>query len=130
MCQDTLCRACVFASSRICRARSAFRCIRGTKRRCTFFLLRLDQYGFHKKHVETHYAELVFLHLMGSAGHIVHTSASGMQNVDALFSILGWAKCSFHINMAGLITTKLCVLHQVGSAVHVAQNVDALFFVL
>jgi hypothetical protein len=35
----------------------------------------LDRYGFHKKHTGTHYAKLVFLHLVGYAGHIMHSSA-------------------------------------------------------
>jgi hypothetical protein len=37
-----------------------------------FSMLRSDQYGFDKKHVWTHYDELVFLHLVGSMGHVVH----------------------------------------------------------
>jgi hypothetical protein len=37
-----------------------------------FYMLRWDRYGFDKKHVRTHYAELVFLHLVGSVGHAVH----------------------------------------------------------
>jgi hypothetical protein len=35
-------------------------------------MLRWDQNGFHKKQAVTRYAELVFLHLVGSAGHVEH----------------------------------------------------------
>jgi hypothetical protein len=43
--------------------------------------------SFHKKRVRTCYVEHVFLRPVGSVGHIVHSSASGAQNVDTLFSI-------------------------------------------
>jgi hypothetical protein len=39
-------------------------------------MLRWDRYGFDKKHIGARYAKLVFLHAMGSAGHIVHSDAS------------------------------------------------------
>jgi hypothetical protein len=42
-----------------------------------FFVLRWDCYGFNKKRVGTTYAEVVFLHLVGSVGHVVHSAASG-----------------------------------------------------
>jgi hypothetical protein len=42
-----------------------------------FFMLGLDRYAFDKKCVGTRYAELVFLHPMGSTGHVVHFVASG-----------------------------------------------------
>jgi hypothetical protein len=53
-----------------------------------FFILGWDWYGFHKKCAGTHYAELVFLHLVGSVGHIVYFGASGVQNIDTLFFML------------------------------------------
>jgi hypothetical protein len=37
-----------------------------------FFMLEWDRYGFGKKCAGTHYAKLVFLHLVGSMGHVEH----------------------------------------------------------
>jgi hypothetical protein len=42
-----------------------------------FFILRWDGYGFDKKCTRTCYAKLVFLHSIGSVGHVVHSSAFG-----------------------------------------------------
>jgi hypothetical protein len=60
----------------------------GFKTSALFFMLVWDRYGFHKKRVGTPYAELVFLHLMGYTGHVVHCSAPNMRNVDTLFFML------------------------------------------
>jgi hypothetical protein len=38
-----------------------------------FFMLGWYQYGFDKRHVRTCYTKLVFLHPMGSVGHVVHS---------------------------------------------------------
>jgi hypothetical protein len=61
----------------IFRSRSAFCCVQGVKRRHTIFHARVDQYGFNKKLTGKHYAELVFLHSLGSAGHVLHSGTSG-----------------------------------------------------
>jgi hypothetical protein len=50
-----------------------------------FFMLAWDWYGFHKKRIRTCYTEFVFLHLVGSAGHVLHSCAFGVPNVEALF---------------------------------------------
>jgi hypothetical protein len=42
-----------------------------------FFMLGWAWCCFHKKSAETYYAELLFLHPVGSAGHVVHSDASG-----------------------------------------------------
>jgi hypothetical protein len=36
-----------------------------------------------------HYVELVFLHPVGSTGHVVHSGSYGVSNVDALFFMRG-----------------------------------------
>jgi hypothetical protein len=43
-----------------------------------FFMLGWDWYRIYKTRSGTRYAELVLLHSMGSAGHIVHSGASGV----------------------------------------------------
>jgi hypothetical protein len=42
-----------------------------------FFIFRWARCIFHKKHVGTRYAKLVFLHIVGSGGHVVHSGVSG-----------------------------------------------------
>jgi hypothetical protein len=60
-----------------------------------FFMLVWGWYGFHEKRTGTRYTEIVFLHPMGSAGHIVHSGASGVQIVDTLFFMLRWDRYVF-----------------------------------
>jgi hypothetical protein len=55
-------------------------------------MLGWDQYGFNKIGVGTHYAEHVFLHPMGYVVHVVHSGASEVRNVDALFFLLRWER--------------------------------------
>jgi hypothetical protein len=82
-------------------------------------MLGWDWYGFNKKHTGTHYTELLFLHLVGSAGHIVHSSVSRASNVDALFFMLGWDRNGFDKMHARTYYADLVFLHLVGFAGHV-----------
>jgi hypothetical protein len=53
------------------------------------FMLGWAECGFHKKRTGARYAELMFLHPVGSAGHVVHSGRSVARNVDAIFFMLG-----------------------------------------
>jgi hypothetical protein len=72
--------------------------------------------GFYKKLTGTRYGELVFLHLVGSVGYILHSDAFETCNVDTLFFMLGWARQSFLKNHVGVRYAELVILHPVGSA--------------
>jgi hypothetical protein len=74
-----------------------------------------------KKRIRTHYAELVFLHLVGSVGHIVHCSVSGVRNTDALFVMLGWDQYGFDKKHIRTRYAKLVFLHPVGSTGHLVH---------
>jgi hypothetical protein len=79
-------QTCVFASGGICVTRSGFRSVQGAKHRCSIFHALVGRYRFYKMSVGTRYAEHVFLHPVGYAGHVVHFGASGELNGHALFS--------------------------------------------
>jgi hypothetical protein len=72
--------------------------------------------------VGTRYAKLQFLHPMGSVGPVVHSGASGVRNVEALFFMLGLDRYAFDKKRVGTRYTKLVFLHPVGSACHVVHS--------
>jgi hypothetical protein len=75
--RDTLRQTCVFAYGGIYVSYSALQCARATKCQCTIFHARVRLVWISQKSVGTHYAELVFLHLVGSAADFVHSDAFG-----------------------------------------------------
>jgi hypothetical protein len=78
--------------------------------------------GFHKKYVGTCYAELMFLHLVGPAGRIVHSIASVLQKINLIFFMLRWVRCGFHKKYVGTRYAEHVVLHPVGPAHHMVHS--------
>jgi hypothetical protein len=82
-------------------------------------------------------ANFCFLHPEGSAGNKVHSGASGAQNVDTLFFLLGWDQYKFEKTYVRTRYAELLFLHPVGSTGHVVpfsasgeRIIDILFFKL
>jgi hypothetical protein len=91
------------------------------KHRHTIFYARVGPMRFPQKiGQDMWYAKLVFLHLVGSAGHSVHFGAPRAQNVDALFFMLGWDQYEFDKQRAKTCYAKGVILHSVGSVGYVA----------
>jgi hypothetical protein len=87
-----------------------------------FLMLGWDRYKFHKKHIGARYVEFVFLHPVGYAGHVLHSSVSKARNIDALFFMVGWARCGFHKMQAGTCYIELVFLHLVRYACHIVHS--------
>jgi hypothetical protein len=110
--RDTLRRTCVFASGRIYRSRSAFRHVQATKQWHTVFHALVGSVWF------PYYAKHVFLHPVGSVGHVPHSGALEPHNVDTLFFMRGWTWCGFHKKRVGTCYTELVFMHPMVSVGH------------
>jgi hypothetical protein len=73
-----------------------------------YFLLGWALSGSHKKRIRTRHAELVFLHLVGSSGDVMHSGTSGMRNIDKLFSCSGGSSAVFIKSTRGHIMPNMC----------------------
>jgi hypothetical protein len=89
MCDRTCCVELVFfVSGVIYRSCIVFGCVQGAKRRHTIFHARVSLLHIPKKQAGTHYAELVFLHLVQSMGYVVCLGASEARNIDTIIFML------------------------------------------
>jgi hypothetical protein len=71
-------------------------------------MLRWDKCWFHKKRAGTRYIELVFLHPVEAARHVVQFGASGVQNMGTLFVMLVWDWYGFDKSRPGYVTRNMC----------------------
>jgi hypothetical protein len=67
-----------------------------------------DRFRLHKKRAKTHYDKLLFLQLVGSAGHVVHSGASRAQLIDVLFSCSGGTGSGSTKSALGHVIMELC----------------------
>jgi hypothetical protein len=87
-----------------------------------FFMLGWDWYGFDRKSAGVCYADLVFMHPLGSVGHIVHSGVFRARNMLALFFMLGWDWYGFNKKRDGALYVEIVFLHLVGSAGHIVHS--------
>jgi hypothetical protein len=73
-----------------------------------FFMLGSARRGFHKERTGIHYAELVFLHLVGYASHIVYSSVSGHKKSMHYFSRSGGPGAIWIKSTPRHVTLNLC----------------------
>jgi hypothetical protein len=73
-------------------------------------MLGWHQHELHKKCTEICYVELVFSHLVECTSHVVHSGASGAQNMNALFSCLGGSSTDSTKSVVGHIMWNVCFL--------------------
>jgi hypothetical protein len=74
-----------------------------------FLMLGWDPYGFHKKKDRTRYVALVFLHLVGSVGHVVQSGESGgRERSTPNFLCSGGTLMDSTKSVPGHVMMKLC----------------------
>jgi hypothetical protein len=85
-------------------------------------MLGWHQHELHKKCTEICYTELVFSHLVECTSHVVHSGASGAQNMNALFFMLGWEQYGFHKKRSGTHYVERVFSHSMGSVGHIVHS--------
>jgi hypothetical protein len=120
-----------FAFGGICESRSASSYARSVKCRHTTVMIDWAYADPTKNRPGNHYIEQVFLHSVGSAGHVVGSDTSRVQSNESLI-FHDWS--GTHKKRIGTHYTKLVLLHlleYVGHIVHSrmsgARNINALF---
>jgi hypothetical protein len=78
--------------------------------------------GFHQKSAGSRCTEHVFLHPVGSVGHVVQSGASGARNGITLFFMLWWDWYGFIKKCVRTRYAKVVFLSPMGSAGHEAHS--------
>jgi hypothetical protein len=73
-----------------------------------FFMLWWDQYVFDKRLTRPCYTELLFLNLVGSAGHVVHSGASKRETLTHYFSCSARTGTDTTKSTPGHLMSNLC----------------------
>jgi hypothetical protein len=71
-------------------------------------MLGWDQYRFDKKSIVTRYVELLFLHPVGSVGHVVHFGTSGRESLTHYFLCSGGTGTDLTKSISGHVMPNLC----------------------
>jgi hypothetical protein len=85
-------------------------------------MLGWDQYGFDNKCIRANCAKLLFLHPVGSAGHVVRFGASGERIIDTIFFKVSWGRYGFDKKRFSTRYTELVFSHLVGTVGHVVHS--------
>jgi hypothetical protein len=88
-------------------------------------MLRWDRCGFHKKRAGRRYDQLVFLHLVGSTGHIVHSGVTGRVMSMHYFLSSGELDAVSIKKRSQTRYAELVFLNLVGSTGHIGCDTEA-----
>jgi hypothetical protein len=111
-----------FPSGGICGSCSACWCVWGMKYRHTIFHARVGPVRIQQNARWDTLRRSLFFHPVGSAGHVVHSDATGARIIDALLFMLGWDRFRLNKKRTGKRYAEHVFLHPVGSTGHVVHS--------